>query len=146
MGIERPKEVRFGVSGGTFMALNIMIVDDSPVMRTFLRKVVHLTGISVGEFCEAGDGEAALSLLRNRWMDLVLTDINMPRMNGEEFVRQLGRDNMLRDIPVIVVSTDASRDRIDRMIKLGARGYICKPFQPETLRDEVETILGVQNA
>jgi two-component system chemotaxis response regulator CheY len=127
------------------MALNIMIVDDSPVMRTFLRKVVQLTGISVGEFCEAGDGEAALNLLRNRWMDLVLTDINMPRMNGEEFVRQLGLDNMLRDIPVIVVSTDASRDRIDRMIKLGARGYISKPFQPETLRDEVETILGVQN-
>src|SRR3569833_2947694 len=105
------------------MPLNIMFVDDSPVMRVFLRKVVQLTGLAVGEYCEAGDCEAALEALRERWMDLVLTDINMPRMNGEEFVRQLERDQMLRDIPVIVVSTDASRERMDRMIKLGARGY-----------------------
>jgi two-component system, chemotaxis family, chemotaxis protein CheY len=126
------------------MALNIMIVDDSPVMRTFLRKVVQLTGLSVGEFCEAGDGEAALDALRERWMDLVLTDINMPRMNGEEFVRRLAADETLSDIPVIVVSTDSSRDRIDRMIGLGARGYISKPFPPETLRDEIEKVLGGQ--
>lgn len=128
------------------MPLNIMIVDDSPVMRVFLRKVVQLTGLSVGEYCEAGDGEAALRLLRERWMDLVLTDINMPGMNGEELVRQLESDSMLRDIPVIVVSTDASRERIDRMVKLGAKGYISKPFLPETLRDEVEKVLGVSHA
>lgn len=128
------------------MPLNIMIVDDSPVMRVFLRKVVQLTGLAVGEYCEAGDGEAALRLLRERWMDLVLTDINMPGMNGEELVRQLESDSMLRDIPVIVVSTDASRERIDRMVKLGAKGYISKPFLPETLRDEVEKVLGVSHA
>jgi two-component system chemotaxis response regulator CheY len=127
------------------MSLNIMIVDDSPVMRTFLRKVVQLTGLSVGECCEAGDGEAALNALRERWMDLVLTDINMPRMNGEEFVKRVVADETLADIPVIVVSTDSSRDRIDRMIGLGARGYISKPFQPETLRDEIERVLGVQH-
>lgn len=128
------------------MALNIMIVDDSPVMRVFLRKVVQLTGLNVGEYCEAGDGESALKSLRDRWVDLILTDINMPGMNGEEFVRQLESDEMLRDIPVIVVSTDASHDRIERMFKLGAKGYISKPFQPETLRDEVEKILGVKYA
>lgn len=128
------------------MALNIMIVDDSPVMRVFLRKVVQLTGLPVGEYCEAGDGEAALKRLRERWVDLILTDINMPGMNGEEFVRTLETDEMLRDIPVIVVSTDATHERIERMFKLGARGYISKPFQPETLRDEVEKILGEQHA
>lgn len=128
------------------MALNIMIVDDSPVMRVFLRKVVQLTGLPVGEYSEAGDGDAALRSLRERWVDLILTDINMPRMNGEEFVRHLESDEMLRDIPVIVVSTDATHERIDRMFKLGAKGYISKPFQPETLRDEVERILGEQHA
>ena len=127
------------------MSLNIMIVDDSPVMRVFLRKVVQLTGLAVGEYCEAGDGEAALKLLREQWVDLVLTDINMPRMNGEELVRQLELDEMLRDIPVIVVSTDASRERITRMMKLGAKGYISKPFLPDTLRDEVEKILGAHH-
>lgn len=128
------------------MALNIMIVDDSPVMRVFLRKVVQLTGLPVGEYCEAGDGEAALQALRERWMDLVLTDINMPRMNGEEFVRQLESDELLRDIPVIVVSTDSSHGRIEHMLALGARGYISKPFLPETLRDEVEKVLGEPHA
>ncbi|HEY2471457.1 MAG TPA: response regulator [Terracidiphilus sp.] len=128
------------------MALNIMIVDDSPVMRVFLRKVVQLTGLPVGEFCEAADGEAALKALHERWMDLVLTDINMPRMNGEEFVRRLENDELLCDIPVIVVSTDSSHDRIRHMLALGARGYISKPFLPETLRDEVEKIFGVPHA
>ena len=128
------------------MALNIMIVDDSPVMRRFLRKVIQLTGIAVGEYCEAGDGQDALGALQERWMDLILTDINMPRMNGEELVRRLESDETLRDIPVIVVSTDASSERIERMLKLGARGYISKPFLPETLRDEVEKVLGIRYA
>lgn len=128
------------------MALNIMIVDDSPVMRLFIRKVIGLTGIDVGEYCEAGNGEEALQSLRDRWVDLVLTDINMPRMSGEEFVRHLQRDDLLRDIPVIVVSTDSSRSRIDSMLALGARGYVSKPFLPEALSLEVEKILKVTHA
>ena len=128
------------------MAFNIMILDDSAVMRVFLRKAVQLTGLPVGECCEAADGEAALQVLRQRWIDLVLTDINMPRMNGEEFVRELQKDELLRDIPVIVVSTDSSQERIQRLLKLGARGYVPKPFLPETLRDEVEKVLAVPHA
>jgi len=128
------------------MALNIMIVDDSPVMRTFIRKVVGLTGLDVGEYCEAGNGQDALKLLRERWVDLVLTDINMPHMNGEEFVRQLERDELLRTIPVIVVSTDSGHSRVQQMMALGAKGYVTKPFLPEALRDEVEKILGESHA
>lgn len=124
------------------MPLNIMTVDDSPVMQIFLRKVIALTGLPIGECCEASDGEAALRALRQRWVDLVLTDINMPVMNGEEFVRRMKEDSLLRDIPVIVVSTDSSRGRIEHMLALGATGYICKPFAPESLRDEVEKVLG----
>jgi two-component system, chemotaxis family, chemotaxis protein CheY len=127
------------------MALNIMIVDDSPVMRTFIRKVVGLTGLDLNEFFEAEDGQDALSLLRQHWADLVLTDINMPRMNGEEFVRRKEEDELLRDIPVIVVSADSSQSRIQRMLALGAKGYISKPFLPEVLRDEVEKVMGVSS-
>jgi len=125
------------------MALNIMIVDDSPVMRAFIRKVVGLTEIDVGEYCEAGDGEGALKSLREHWVDLVLTDINMPNMNGEEFVRRMQCDDLLRSIPVIVVSTDSSHSRVQQMLALGAKGYISKPFLPEALRDEVEKALTV---
>ena len=127
------------------MALNVMIVDDSPLMRAFIRKVVGLTGLEVGECCEAGDGEEALQSLRARWMDLVLTDINMPRMNGEELVRRMESDDMLRTIPVIVVSTDSSHSRVQQMLALGARGYVSKPFLPEALRDEVEKVLSVSH-
>ena len=125
------------------MALNIMIVDDSPVMRAFVRKVVGLTGLEVGEYCEAGDGEEALRFLRERWVDLVLTDIHMPRMNGEELVRQMESDELLRTIPVIVVSTDSTQNRVQQMLALGASGYMSKPFLPGALRDEVEKVLGM---
>lgn len=124
------------------MALNIMIVDDSPVMRIFIRKVVGLTGLEVGDFCEADDGSAALRMLEDHWIDLILTDINMPQMNGEELMRQLESNELLRNIPVIVVSTDSSSGRIARMMALGARGYISKPFLPQALRDEVGKVLG----
>ena len=127
------------------MALNIMIVDDSPVMRRFLRRVVQLTGLAIGEYWEAVDGEEALSTLRVRWADLVLTDINMPRMDGEEFVRHLKDDEVLCEVPVIVVSTDATPSRIKRMFDLGAKGYVTKPFSPEALRNEIEKVLEVQN-
>ena len=125
------------------MALNIMIVDDSPVMRSFIRKVVGLTGLEVGNYFEAGDGEDALKSLGEHWVDLVLTDINMPHMNGEEFVRYMESEELLRMIPVIVVSTDSSRSRVQQMLALGAKGYVSKPFHPEALRDEVEKVLGV---
>ena len=128
------------------MALNIMIVDDSPVMRSFIRKVVGLTGLDVGEYCEAGDGDMALRLLQERWVDLILTDINMPNMNGEELVSWLENDELLRSIPVIVVSTDSSQSRVQHMLALGAKGYVSKPFLPEALRDEVEKVLSVPHA
>jgi two-component system chemotaxis response regulator CheY len=71
-----------------------------------------------------------------------LTDINMPTMDGEEFLRQLAADEQLRSIPTIVISTDATGTRIERMKALGARGYIAKPFRPEDLRAELERSLG----
>jgi two-component system chemotaxis response regulator CheY len=127
------------------MALNIMIVDDSPMMRTFIRKVVDLTGLEVGQYCEASDGEEALKSLRDNWVDLVLTDINMPGMNGEQFVRCLESNEVLKAIPVIVVSTDSSHNRVNQMLALGAKGYVSKPFLPEVLRAEVEKVLKVSN-
>lgn len=127
------------------MALNIMIVDDSPVMRAFIRKILALTGLEVGEILDAGDGDVALELLKERGADLILTDINMPHMNGEELIRRLESDDSLRAIPVIVVSTDSSRRRVERMRTLGVRGYVSKPFLPEQLREEVGKVLGSDN-
>ncbi|MGA2588947.1 MAG: response regulator [Bryobacteraceae bacterium] len=124
------------------MAFRILIVDDSPVMRAFIRRIMLVSGIEAGEFLEASDGQEALDMLRQQWVDVVLTDINMPGMDGEQFVRCLEADDLLRSVPVVVVSTDATEGRMHQMLSLGARGYVKKPFLPETLREELERVLG----
>jgi two-component system chemotaxis response regulator CheY len=122
-----------------------MIVDDSPAMREFISRVITLSGLDVGGCVEASNGEEALALLRANWIDIILTDINMPVMNGEEFLRHVKEDEMLRSIPVMVVSTDGSEHRVQRMMELGAKGYVQKPFSPEELRRSMENLLGVSH-
>jgi two-component system chemotaxis response regulator CheY len=125
------------------MAYRVLIVDDSPAMRSFVRRVMLLSGFELSVCYEAANGQEALDLLGQEWVDAILTDINMPEVDGEEFLRRLALDDVFRSIPVLVISTDATRNRIERLLSLGARGYITKPFLPETLRAELETILGV---
>ena len=128
------------------MAFNVLIVDDSPAMRSFVRRVLELSGIEVGITVNAGNGQEALELLRKQWIDVILTDINMPTMDGEAFLKVLEADEMLSAIPVIVISTDSTQHRVRSMLTLGAKGYVTKPFLPETLREELERVLGVMNA
>ncbi len=125
------------------MAHRIMIVDDSPAMRAFIRRVIHLSGFEVESYIEASDGSEALTALRAGKADAILTDINMPVMDGEELLRHLSEDAGLRPIPVLVVSTDASDCRMERMKALGARGYLGKPFRPEQLRAAIEEAIGI---
>jgi two-component system chemotaxis response regulator CheY len=124
------------------MAFNVLIVDDSASMRKVIRRVLMLSGFDVGSCLEAGDGLEALEVLEREWMDVVVTDINMPNMNGEELLEKLSADAMRCSIPVLVVSTDRSDDRLKRMMALGARGYVTKPFLPETLGAAMAQIMG----
>jgi two-component system chemotaxis response regulator CheY len=125
------------------MALQILIVDDSPAMRSFIRRVMRLSGIEVDQYFEAGNGAEALDVLSAHSIDAVLTDINMPVMDGEEFVRKMREQGSTQSIPVIVISTDATTHRIHTMQELGAMGYLQKPFGPEQLRNELDRVLGV---
>jgi two-component system chemotaxis response regulator CheY len=127
------------------MAFSVLIVDDSPAMRSFIRRVIDLSGFEVDDCSEAADGVEALCQLQRRWVDIVLTDINMPNMNGEELVRKMAEDEMLRSVPVVVISTDSTETRIQRLMSLGAKGYVKKPFLPETLREELERVLEKAN-
>jgi two-component system chemotaxis response regulator CheY len=128
------------------MPFSVMIVDDSPVMRGFIRRVLTLSGFEVGEYLEASNGEEALARLEGHSVDVILTDINMPKMNGEELLQRLETDERLRSVPTLVISTDATQARILKMLSLGARGYMTKPFSPEALREELERVLGDRNA
>jgi two-component system chemotaxis response regulator CheY len=128
------------------MALHILIVDDSPAMRAFIRRVVKLSGIDVDCYHEAANGEEALAVLAIHSIDAVLTDINMPVMDGETFVRKMREDvGHFQSTPVIVISTDATTQRIHTMHELGAVGYLQKPFGPEQLRNELDRVLGVRH-
>ena len=128
------------------MAYSVLIVDDSPVMRTFIRRVMTLSGVEVRECFEASNGEEALIQLGEHRVDVILTDINMPKMNGEELLRRLETNERLRSVPTLVISTDATKARILKMLSLGAQGYMTKPFSPEALREELERVLGERNA
>jgi two-component system, chemotaxis family, chemotaxis protein CheY len=128
------------------VALRVLIVDDSPAMRSFIRRVMELSGLEVACYAQAGDGGGALRVLAQEQVDVILTDINMPGMDGEQLVERLQQDRQLRGIPVVVVSTDATSSRMKRMLALGARGYVTKPFSPEALRCELDRVLESANA
>jgi len=124
------------------MAWDVLIVDDSAVMRQFIRRVAALSGIEVSRYREAGDGFQALAALEAEKANLVLTDLNMPGMDGEEMVRRMRSIEALASIPVIVISTDATASRMNALLALGACGYLQKPFGPEMLLAELQRVMG----
>ena len=120
-------------------AWRILIVDDSPAMRSFIRRVIQLSGFGDAEFIEAANGEEGLNCIARHRPDFVLTDINMPVMDGEQFLQQLEAWRDCRP-PVIVVSTDSTHTRVARMLSLGAASYLRKPFTPELMRQALEDL------
>ncbi|MBN2281739.1 MAG: response regulator [Candidatus Marinimicrobia bacterium] len=124
------------------MSLNILIVDDSQIVRRVIRKTLDIAEIPYTELYEAANGKEALDLLNENWVDLVFTDINMPIMGGIEMVKKLSVDDVLKDIPIIVVSTEGSTSRIDQLKKDGVSAYLRKPVTPEQLRDIVNDLIG----
>lgn len=123
------------------MALNVLVVDDSAVMRSMIIKILRLAGLSLGEVYQAANGQEGLALLREQWVDLGIVDINMPVMDGEEMIACMHDTPDLCDIPIIVVSTEGSETRINRLVQSGAR-FVHKPFSPEALRDVLREMLG----
>ncbi|OGP64847.1 MAG: two-component system response regulator [Deltaproteobacteria bacterium RBG_13_53_10] len=123
------------------MALNILIVDDSSVMRAIIIKTLRLSQLPLGEVHEATNGQEALKVLDGNWIDLALVDINMPVMTGEEMIDRLRQNPETADLPVIVVSTEGSETRRQVLMEKGA-GFVHKPFTPETLRDAIVRTLG----
>jgi len=124
------------------MAYNILIVDDSKSMRKVIRKIIGLSGFKVGEYWEAENGQEALTLLKENWVDLILSDFHMPVMNGLELLRHLKQDESLRDVPVVFITTESNENRLQELLTLGARGCIRKPFHPEEIRAYLAKIMG----
>ncbi len=125
------------------MAMNILIVDDSSVMRAMIQKTLRMTGLPLGEIHQAGNGKEGLAILEDHWIDLVIADINMPVMNGEEMIDRIQANPATENTPIVVVSTEGSQTRIERLTHKGVR-FIHKPFTPETIRDTICSLTGLE--
>lgn len=124
--------------------LNVLIVDDSAVMRAMIGRTLKMAGVPLSAVHEAANGREALDVLRDAWIDLALVDINMPVMDGEEFIEAVRKDPATRDLAVVVVSTESSQTRIERIEGHGA-AFVHKPFTPEQLRSTVVDLTGVHD-
>lgn len=124
------------------MAYRILVVDDSSPMRAVIIKTIKAAGYAEAEFREAGNGREALEQVRDEWLDIIVTDYNMPDMDGMELLATLKQDNLLSTVPVLVVTTEGSRSRVEEFLEKGAAGYIKKPFTPEEIREQLVLILG----
>lgn len=121
----------------------VLIVDDSSVMRKIIERSLRQAGLDLGEVVEAGNGIEALAAVRAGVFDLILSDINMPAMDGIEFLRQLGSVEGAKGTPVVMVTTEGSETRVVEALSIGAKGYIRKPFTPDQIKERVSPLLEV---
>ncbi len=121
----------------------VLIVDDSSVMRKIVERSLRQAGMELGEIVEAGNGIEALAAVNAGVFDLILSDINMPAMDGIEFLRQLVTIESCKGIPVVMVTTEGSESRVVEALSIGAKGYIRKPFTPDQIKERVTPLLEV---
>ena len=124
------------------MAYNILIVDDSAPMRAVIKKVVKASGFNSGQIYEASNGKEALGLMEEEWLDIVLTDYNMPEMDGLMLLKEMQKHETFRSIPVVMITTEGSKQRVEEFLEKGAMAYIRKPFSPEEIKDKLNRIMG----
>jgi two-component system chemotaxis response regulator CheY len=124
------------------MALNVLVVDDSSVMRSIIIKTLKMTDLPLGDIWEAENGEEGLRLLHEKWIDLALIDIHMPVMDGEEMIRHLRKNRQYENLPIVVISSESDPHKIEMILRQGAT-FIHKPFKPEMLKEVVIDMTGV---
>jgi two-component system chemotaxis response regulator CheY len=122
-------------------SINALIVDDSSVMRKIVERVLRQAGVDLKQVYEAGNGVEALDVLKDSRVDLIMCDINMPVMNGLEFIKQLQSVESCKGVPVVMITTEGSESHVVQALSAGAKGYIRKPFTPEQVKENVLSLL-----
>lgn len=128
------------------MVANLLIVDDSASMRQIIKRVITLSGFTTGDIYEAENGLEAFKVLAGKQVDMVLSDIHMPEMDGITLLEKMKNNKALSRVPVVMVTTEARKQLVNKVMDLGAAGYITKPFHPEEIKKLLQDILGVQDA
>lgn len=119
------------------MPVDVLIVDDSAAIRKILQRVLRQTGIPIGEVVEAGDGLEALEKLNDRHVNLILSDINMPNMDGLQLLAQLKQIEKFKSVPFVMVTTEGGQGKVIEAVQLGAAGYVRKPFTAEQIKEKL---------
>jgi two-component system chemotaxis response regulator CheY len=119
--------------------LKFLIVDDFSTMRRIIRGLLKEMGCHNAD--EAEDGNIALQMMKTQKFDFVVSDINMPNMNGFDLLAAIKADDGLKHVPVLMVTAEARKDDIVRAAQMGASGYIVKPFTKATLEEKVQKIM-----
>ena len=123
------------------MALDVLIVDDSAAIRKILQRVLVQADVSLGTVYEASDGHEALEKLKSGKVGLILSDINMPNMDGLELLGKLRADQTLEHVPIIMVTTEGSQNKVLQALQLGANGYVRKPFTAEQIKEKLAGLI-----
>ena len=117
--------------------LDVLIVDDSAAIRKILQRVLRQTEMPIGTVYEAGDGVEALETLRKQTVGLVLSDINMPNMDGLEFLTKVRAEQAWQKLPDLMVSTEGTQAKVLEAVERGASGYVRKPFTAEQIKEKL---------
>lgn len=123
------------------MESDVLVVDDSAAIRKILQRVLRQTGMAIRTIHEAGDGQEALALLATNRVDLVLSDINMPNMDGLQLLKSLKEAEEWRNVPVVMITTEGGETKVAEAVKLGAAGYVRKPFTADQIKEKLAGIL-----
>lgn len=119
------------------MAVNVLVVDDSAAIRKILQRVLRQTEMQLGDIFEAGDGVEALDVLNSQQIGLVLSDVNMPNMDGLQLLGEIKGKETLKAIPVVMITTEGSQNKVLEAVGLGASGYVRKPFTTEQIKEKL---------
>ena len=119
------------------MESNVLVVDDSAAIRKILQRVLRQTGMAIHTIHEAGDGQEALGVLTAHKIDLVLSDINMPKMDGLQLLASMKGAAQWRQIPVVMITTEGGETKVSEAVKLGAAGYVRKPFNSDQIKAQL---------
>jgi two-component system, chemotaxis family, chemotaxis protein CheY len=123
------------------MTKNVLIVDDSATMRKIIMRGIRQAGIDNADFQEAGDGVEGLKAVEGSSFDLILSDVNMPNMNGLDFVKEVTA-KLESPPPIVMITTEGSEEVINEAVSRGAKGYLQKPFTPEKIQEVIGPFLG----
>ncbi|MGB7761344.1 MAG: response regulator [Bryobacteraceae bacterium] len=123
------------------MESDVLVVDDSAAIRKILQRVLRQTGMAIRNIHEAGDGQEALQVLNSQKIGLVLSDINMPKMDGIQLLAAIKGVAEWRGIPVIMVTTEGGEAKVGEAVRLGAAGYVRKPFSADQIKEKLVGLL-----